>query len=132
MRAVNALLTQLDKLKERRNVMVLTTSNITEAIDVAFVDRADLKQYIGLPCLDARIKILTSCVEELARVGVLSADDRSVDEIARAADGLSGRSLRKLPFLAYGEWLRTGGDYLAALLSTTREFVQATDIVDKK
>jgi SpoVK/Ycf46/Vps4 family AAA+-type ATPase len=42
-RAVNALLTQLDQLRHFPNVMVLTTSNITEAIDVAFVDRADIK-----------------------------------------------------------------------------------------
>lgn len=42
-RAVNALLTQIDALKRFSNVMVLTTSNITEAIDLAFVDRADIK-----------------------------------------------------------------------------------------
>ena len=42
-RAVNALLTQLDQLRRFPNVMVLTTSNITAAIDVAFVDRADIK-----------------------------------------------------------------------------------------
>jgi SpoVK/Ycf46/Vps4 family AAA+-type ATPase len=46
-RAVNALLTQLDQLRRFPNVMVLTTSNITEAIDVAFVDRADIK--VGPP-----------------------------------------------------------------------------------
>lgn len=40
---MNALLTQLDQLRRFPNVMVLTTSNITEAIDVAFVDRADIK-----------------------------------------------------------------------------------------
>ncbi|KAJ0402395.1 hypothetical protein P43SY_004104 [Pythium insidiosum] len=34
----------LDSLKNFPNVLVLTTSNITEAIDVAFVDRADIKQ----------------------------------------------------------------------------------------
>jgi SpoVK/Ycf46/Vps4 family AAA+-type ATPase len=76
--AVNALLTQIDRLKHYENVLVLTTSNITEAIgtadivwgwlvcprlaaygsfrsssllvaDLAFIDRADIKQYIGLP-----------------------------------------------------------------------------------
>ncbi|KAG2531466.1 hypothetical protein JM18_000375 [Phytophthora kernoviae] len=47
-RVVNALLTQLDSLKRHSNVLVLTTSNITEAIDVAFVDRADIKQYVVL------------------------------------------------------------------------------------
>ena len=44
-RVVNALLTQLDSLKRHPNVLILTTSNITEAIDAAFVDRADIKQY---------------------------------------------------------------------------------------
>jgi len=46
-RVVNSLLTQIDALKTKKNVMVLTTSNLTDAIDVAFVDRADIKQYIG-------------------------------------------------------------------------------------
>lgn len=46
-RVVNALLTQLDALKQYPNVLVLTTSNITGAIDVAFVDRADIKQYVS-------------------------------------------------------------------------------------
>lgn len=41
-RVVNCLLTQIDRLKARGNVLVLATSNITAAIDVAFLDRADL------------------------------------------------------------------------------------------
>ncbi|KAF9572109.1 Pachytene checkpoint protein 2 [Mortierella alpina] len=32
LRVVNALLTQIDRLKQRKNVLILTTSNITEAI----------------------------------------------------------------------------------------------------
>lgn len=43
MRAVNALLTQIDALKRFPNTMVLSTSNLSAAIDVAFVDRADIK-----------------------------------------------------------------------------------------
>lgn len=43
LRVVNALLTQLDRLKQRSNVLVLTTSNLPSAIDAAFVDRADIK-----------------------------------------------------------------------------------------
>jgi len=43
LRVVNALLTQLDRLKQRQNVLVLTTSNLPSAIDAAFVDRADIK-----------------------------------------------------------------------------------------
>lgn len=50
------------------NVLILTTSNITEAIDLAFVDRADIKQYIGLPSVPAVYNILHSCIYELIRV----------------------------------------------------------------
>ncbi|KAI3752981.1 hypothetical protein L2E82_25024 [Cichorium intybus] len=53
-RVVNALLTQMDKLKSSSNVIILTTSNITAAIDIAFVDRADIKAYVGPPTLQAR------------------------------------------------------------------------------
>ncbi len=70
-RAVNALLTQIDKLKRYPNVIILTTSNITQAIDLAFVDRADIKQYIGLPTLQARYEILRSCLHELMRVNII-------------------------------------------------------------
>ena len=42
-RVVNALLTQLDQLKNYPNVIILTTSNVTGRIDLAFVDRADIK-----------------------------------------------------------------------------------------
>lgn len=39
-RVVNAVLTAIDALRTRPNVLLLTTSNVCEAIDVAFVDRA--------------------------------------------------------------------------------------------
>lgn len=50
------------------NVVILTTSNITEKIDVAFVDRADIRQYVGLPSMAAIFKIYLSCLEELMKV----------------------------------------------------------------
>ena len=74
-RVVNALLTHIDQLKARENVLILTTSNMSEAIDIAFVDRADIKQYIGPPMLSARYAILRSCVDELMRVGIISPQD---------------------------------------------------------
>ncbi|KAG9156561.1 hypothetical protein Leryth_006541 [Lithospermum erythrorhizon] len=131
---VNALLTQLDKLKSAPNVIILTTSNITTAIDIAFVDRADIKAYVGPPTVHARYEILRSCLQELLRAGVIStchSEDNNFmlpsffglkerlstievseplakldlcDQLLRAAEsceGLSGRSLRKLPFLAH-------------------------------
>ncbi|KAI8458956.1 P-loop containing nucleoside triphosphate hydrolase protein, partial [Phakopsora pachyrhizi] len=71
LRAVNALLTALDKLRNLRNVLLLTTSNLTGSIDGAFLDRVDIKQYIGLPTPEAIYWILKTCVEELAKVGIL-------------------------------------------------------------
>ena len=53
-RAVNALLTHLDALRRRPNVMVLCTSNLPEAVDVAFVDRADIKVRCWLCPMQAR------------------------------------------------------------------------------
>nr|XP_019708485.1 pachytene checkpoint protein 2 homolog isoform X2 [Elaeis guineensis] len=132
-RVVNALLTQMDRLKSWPNVIILTTSNITAAIDIAFVDRADIKAYVGPPTLQARYEILRSCLQELKRAGILVYPEghdhfsfpnysalkerlytseigeleepfhlsRLLREAAEACQGLSGRSLRKLPFLAH-------------------------------
>lgn len=40
--------------------------------DIAFVDRADIKAYVGPPTLEARYEILRSCLQELLRTGILS------------------------------------------------------------
>lgn len=71
-RVVNALLTQIDALRSRPNVMILTTTNITNAVDTAFIDRADIKAYIGLPSEHARYDILRSCIDELCASGVIN------------------------------------------------------------
>lgn len=67
-RVVNALLTQLDQIKRYPNILILTTSNMTNVIDIAFVDRADIKQYLGYPSEVAIYKIYHSCLQELMRV----------------------------------------------------------------
>eukprot|EP00512_Aurantiochytrium_limacinum_P006709 CAMPEP_0171511488 /NCGR_PEP_ID=MMETSP0959-20130129/1020_1 /TAXON_ID=87120 /ORGANISM="Aurantiochytrium limacinum, Strain ATCCMYA-1381" /LENGTH=408 /DNA_ID=CAMNT_0012049115 /DNA_START=170 /DNA_END=1396 /DNA_ORIENTATION=- len=114
-RVVNSLLTQIDRLKSRKNVIVLTTSNITEAIDVAFVDRADIRQYIGLPVERVRRSILASCIGELQRAGIIAptewtaANNLALTECAKVTQGLSGRGLRKLPFQAHARFIRSSG-----------------------
>ncbi|KZW04426.1 AAA-domain-containing protein [Exidia glandulosa HHB12029] len=138
LRVVNALLTQLDKLKRRRNVLVIGTSNLTKAIDDAFIDRADIVQYIGLPSADAIYEILRSCLVELMRAGIVESIDvptaaatRGLDmdiltadaELRRAVSvgsrlksmaahctnaGMSGRSLRRLPVLAHARYIGLG------------------------
>ncbi|XP_020107384.1 pachytene checkpoint protein 2 homolog [Ananas comosus] len=155
-RVVNALLTQMDKLKSWPNVIILTTSNITAAIDIAFVDRADIKAYVGPPTLQARYEILRSCLQELLRAGILTHPQlhdhfplptyatlkeklhsceagelhgpvylpRLLLEAAELCQGLSGRALRKLPFLAHASITNpstcTTSTFLAALIQTAR------------
>jgi SpoVK/Ycf46/Vps4 family AAA+-type ATPase len=71
-RVVNAVLTSLDALKRRPNVLVLCTSNMQDAIDPAFRDRVDLQIYLGPPSLQARYAILKSCLEELSQKQIIS------------------------------------------------------------
>ena len=158
-RAVNSLLTSIDRLRQYGNVIVMTTSNISQNVDVAFVDRADVKQYVGLPVLEARYEILRSCVLELIRVGIVRLQEDEEDNMeigsedgeeditsrgadmaaeaamtilpphrqlcgqqsgaasssagssllrcAELADGMSGRTLRKLPFQSHALFVRS-------------------------
>ncbi|KAI9137738.1 pachytene checkpoint protein 2 [Paraphysoderma sedebokerense] len=145
-RVVNAILTQIDQIRQHKNVLILTTSNITEAIDLAFVDRADIKQYIGLPSPRAIYSILSSCLKELMRVEIIAPSETLVDhrtielylhlpldqttsteiknsvllfQVATKCHGLSGRTLRKLPFLTHAMYYQTSAaslsDYIQAL-----------------
>jgi len=50
------------------NVIFLTTSNVTEAIDTAFTDRADIKMLINPPQEMAIYTILKAAIEELIKV----------------------------------------------------------------
>ncbi|KAL1413252.1 hypothetical protein Q8F55_001007 [Vanrija albida] len=135
LRVVNALLTQLDKLKSRKNVLVMTTSNLAGSIDSAFVDRADIKQYVGLPPAPAIYWILSSCLQTLAEATLapgaqyllkwsdlgtrnLPPAQKKREERARQASyrlrdiadrcyelELSGRFLRKVPLMAHARYL---------------------------
>nr|CAD7406482.1 unnamed protein product [Timema poppensis] len=66
-RVVNAVLTQIDQIRGYPNVLILTTSNLTGSIDGAFLDRADINQYIGPPTQTAIYQIFLSCLKELMK-----------------------------------------------------------------
>lgn len=155
-RVVNAVLTQLDQIKRYPNVLILTTSNVTGAIDLAFVDRADIKQYIGPPTPAAVYTIYRSCIAELMKVGIITPPQQVLDlrtlefmrfvenkvtkvslqlrEIAIKSHGLSGRSLRKLPFIAQAVYVQSSQvrleDFLAALSKAVdQQFKEKEDLV---
>ncbi|XP_073486775.1 pachytene checkpoint protein 2 homolog isoform X3 [Aquarana catesbeiana] len=148
-RVVNAVLTQIDHIKRYPNVVILTTSNITEKIDMAFVDRADIKQYIGPPSKAGIFNIYVSCIEELMKCQIIyprqqlltlrdlemigyvennvSKLSLLLNDISRKSEGLSGRVLRKIPFLAHALFIQsptvTLEKFLQALsLAVERQF----------
>ncbi|KAI8543882.1 hypothetical protein RHMOL_Rhmol08G0253200 [Rhododendron molle] len=110
--------------------------------NIAFVDRADIKAYVGPPTLQARYEILRSCLQELLRTGILSNSQRqlkshwdkgatqlnllvsSLAENLERCEGMSGRSLRKLPFLAHGAFASPyncdPAKFLCAMVGTGR------------
>ncbi|XP_062842080.1 pachytene checkpoint protein 2 homolog [Trichomycterus rosablanca] len=141
-RVVNSVLTQLDQIKRHPNVVILTTSNVTEKIDLAFVDRADIKQYIGPPSAHAVFNIYLSCLEELMKrqiiyprqqllkleelhtLGYMKSEvtelSLHLQRIATKSVGLSGRTLRKIPFLAHAL-------YAKSCVLTLESFLDAMD-----
>ncbi|RPB24885.1 P-loop containing nucleoside triphosphate hydrolase protein [Terfezia boudieri ATCC MYA-4762] len=127
LRVVNALLTALDKLQYRKNVIVLTTTNLLNTMDLAFLDRADIKQYIGCPGAETCYAILRSSLNELIRCQIIDsvsippwseaslmlysqpgASSSKLWDIAKecAKRSLSGRSLKKLPILMHAGWIQ--------------------------
>ncbi|KAI9876754.1 MAG: hypothetical protein M1830_005802 [Pleopsidium flavum] len=92
MRAVNALLTALDRLRHRPNVLVLCTSNLIVAMieDSAFLDRVDIKQYVPEPCGQACYEILRTCYIELVNCGIIaSLQEHEEDNTVQNADNQS-------------------------------------------
>ncbi|XP_068056542.1 pachytene checkpoint protein 2 homolog isoform X1 [Anomalospiza imberbis] len=156
-RVVNAVLTQIDQIKRYPNVVILTTSNITEKIDMAFVDRTDIKQYIGPPSTAAIFRIYLSCLEELMKCQIIyprqqlltlrelemigfiennvSRLSLVLKEISRKSEGLGGRVLRKLPFLAHALYIQspsvTMTTFLQALsLAVDKQFEEKKNLAD--
>nr|XP_046255663.1 pachytene checkpoint protein 2 homolog [Scatophagus argus] len=145
-RVVNSVLTQLDQIKRHSNVVILTTSNVTEKIDLAFVDRADIKQYIGPPSVNGIYSIYLSCLEELMKCQIIypreqlftileletmgfaesevSEHSLYLRDIAIKSKGLSGRALRKLPFLAHALFIKMPAVTLARFLEAMDRAVE--------
>jgi SpoVK/Ycf46/Vps4 family AAA+-type ATPase len=99
-RATDAALVQLDHLAaEFPQLLFIATSNFPQAIDAAFISRADFVLTVPLPNEQAIREILTSTLTGLGDlyppVKRLTAD-ASFSEIVRACVGLDGRQLRKL------------------------------------
>lgn len=71
LRATNALLTGLDRTKMNSNVIFLFTSNMYEALDIAFIDRCGLKCSINPPTIVSQYEILRTKIQKLMRCGMI-------------------------------------------------------------
>jgi pachytene checkpoint protein 2 len=99
-RATDAVLAQVDHLGDSHpELLFIATSNFPEAIDEAFLSRADLIVNVDMPGPEACRTILASTVEALAevfpKVGKILSDP-DFDKAAELCKGLDGRRIRKL------------------------------------
>lgn len=99
-RATDAVLAQLDHLAASHpNLLFVATSNFTRAVDGAFISRADLVEYIGLPGEQACRQILRDVVAAFAdafpKAGQIL-ESPKLDAVAQKCVGLDGRQIRKL------------------------------------
>jgi SpoVK/Ycf46/Vps4 family AAA+-type ATPase len=99
-RATDAVLTALDDVAARApHVFTVATSNFIDALDEAFVSRADIVVTVPLPTKDAVQAILAATLTDFGAaypaLGRL-ATDTGLADIAGTLEGLDGRGLRKL------------------------------------
>ena len=105
-RVVAQLLTLMDGLQERGQVIVIGATNRPEAVDPALrrPGRFDREIYIGMPDKNARREILQVhtrnvplCTEEDVKEGVCDPDDVvNLDELAEMTHGYTGADLAAL------------------------------------
>lgn len=111
-RATDAVLAGMDRLtRDHRNVLLIATTNFVGALDSAFISRADHVEDFGLPDEAARRDIILETLQGLGSVWkqVRTLED-DADRLAKAADGLDGRRIRKQLFVAIGSDIETAKD----------------------
>jgi pachytene checkpoint protein 2 len=119
-RATDAVLTQLDQLAaSNTQLLFIATSNFPDAIDDAFLSRADLVVTVELPTADACRAILLDTLARIGRVYPKVAKLQTDPLVAKAADiavGLDGRRIRKavLSALAHSKQIAMNPDLLTA------------------
>lgn len=129
-RATDAVLASLDLLtRQHKNILLIATTNYPQAVDSAFLSRADLIEYIPPPNNEARAEIIRDTLEGLGRQWPSIrnlANDMSL--FVAASSGMDGRRLRKAVVSALAGSIATARDpnlvtsqqVLAALKASTQ------------
>jgi AAA+ superfamily predicted ATPase len=114
-RATDAVLLGIDEIaKKLPSVLFVTTTNFIEAVDEAFLSRADLVMRFQLPDRDTIFRILESALTELAvqfpPVAPLARDAKLLAELGTLCEGWDGRRVRKLVLAALAQRLEVARD----------------------
>lgn len=111
-RATDAALAGMDRLtREHRNVLLIATTNFPKALDSAMLSRADHIEEIGLPTEAARREIILDTLKAIATVWKkVHSLEGDAGHLAKAAEGLDGRRIRKEIFVAIGSDIETAKD----------------------
>lgn len=114
-RATDAVLLGIDEIARKLpSVLFVTTTNFIEALDQAFLSRADLVLRFALPDAETIVKILESAIGELAvqwpALLPLTKDPARIVELARYCEGWDGRRIRKLVLAALAQRLEVARD----------------------
>ncbi|MDT0415476.1 AAA family ATPase [Streptomyces sp. DSM 41982] len=109
-RATDAVLSGLDSLRAARpGTLLVVTTNFPEAVDEAFLSRADLLVRTGLPGEDVVPLIVADSLRELAAqwpgLRALAGDEETHRAVAKRLAGLDGRRIRKAVHAALAQRL---------------------------
>jgi SpoVK/Ycf46/Vps4 family AAA+-type ATPase len=114
-RATDAVLLGIDEIaKKLPSVLFVTTTNFIEAVDAAFLSRADLVMRFALPDRDTIAKILAHAIGELAvqwpALQPMAGDQARIVALAAMCEGWDGRRIRKLVLAALAQRLEVARD----------------------
>ena len=114
-RATDAVLLGIDEIaKKLPSVLFVTTTNFMEAVDAAFLSRADLVMRFQLPDRETIAKILEHALAELAvqwpALQPIARDTARIADLARTCEGWDGRRIRKLVLAALAQRLEVARD----------------------
>lgn len=128
-RATDAVLAQMDQLAASTpDLLFLATSNFAEAVDEAFLSRADLVVTIDRPGRDACREILRDSVERIGQAyprALRLLQDPGLEEAARICVGMDGRQIRKAMIAALASTKETALDPGGVSIGAIQESIKA-------
>src|SRR3954447_19809819 len=125
-RATDAVMLGIDAIaRSLPAVLFITTTNFIDAIDEAFLSRADLVMHFALPSVETIANILQHSLEELAvqwpALQPLAKEKKQIGELAALCEGWNGRQVRKLVLAGLAQRLEVARDPAQLKLDDLRE-----------